>query len=67
MTVITNDYGDYPLDEEGRTNVEDQQGWLVLSPQAKQVIVTSGHNVPGIEPALVADEILKVVETARAG
>ena len=67
MTVITNDYGAYPLDEEGRTNVKDQQGWLVLSPQAKQIIVTSGHNVPGNEPALVADEILKVVQAARAG
>ncbi len=60
MTVITNDYGD-------RTNVEDQKGWLVLSPQAKQLIVTNGHNVPATEPALVADEILKVVQTARAG
>ena len=67
MTVITNDYGDYPLDAAGRTNVMDQQGWLVLSPQAKQVIVTSGHNVPGNEPALVADEIGKVVQSARGG
>ena len=28
MTVITNDYGDYPLDEEGRTTLKtNRAGW----------------------------------------
>lgn len=39
MTIISNDYGDSapPCDEE--TNVEDQRGWLVLSPNSRQVVV----------------------------
>ena len=62
MTIISNDYGDSapPGDEE--TNVEDQRGWLVLSPNSKQVVVTSGHLV---EPGLVVDEILAVLEAAQ--
>jgi hypothetical protein len=33
------------------------------SPQARQVVVTSGHNVPGIEPVTVK-EILRVLKAA---
>jgi pimeloyl-ACP methyl ester carboxylesterase len=62
MTIISNDYGDSapPGDEE--TNVEDQRGWLVLSPNSNQVVVTSGHLV---EPGLIVDEILAVLEAAQ--
>jgi hypothetical protein len=65
MTVISNDYGKSYSNEEERTNVAAQKGWLVLSPQARQVVVTSGHNVPENEPDLVVREILRVVKAAR--
>lgn len=48
-----------------RTNVEDQKGWLVLSPRAKQVVVTTGHAVEERDPQLVIDQILAVVKEAR--
>jgi hypothetical protein len=38
----------------------------VLSPQARQIIVTSGHDVPGNEPDLLSSEVLRVLEAARA-
>ena len=60
VTVISNDYG--PDAEPGaRTNVEDQKGWLVLSPSAKQIVVTTGHAVEEADPQLVIDAILDVV------
>jgi hypothetical protein len=65
LTVITNDYGDVFENEEQRTNVEGQKGWLKLSPRARQVIVTSGHNVPENESVLVVKEVLKVLEAAQ--
>ena len=65
MTVISNDYGNNYSNEEERTNVAAQKGWLVLSPQARQVLVTSGHNVPENEPDLVQREILRVLKAAR--
>lgn len=65
MTVITNDYGDAYTNADERTNVTAQKGWLELSPQARQVVVTSGHNVPGNEPDLVAKEILRVLHGTR--
>jgi hypothetical protein len=46
--------------------VVDQRGWLVLSPQARQVVVTSGHDVPDNEPDLVIREILRMLDAARA-
>jgi pimeloyl-ACP methyl ester carboxylesterase len=66
MTVITNDYGDNWQNAEQKTNVKGQQGWLVLSPLAKQVVVTSGHDVPENEPDLTVSEILRVLTAARA-
>ncbi len=64
VTVISNDYG--PDAEPGaRTNVEDQKGWLVLSPSAKQIVVTTGHAVEEADPQLVIDAILDVVAAAR--
>jgi hypothetical protein len=66
VTVISNDYGTTGQDAEERTNVAGQRGWLVLSPQAKQVVVRSGHNVPGNEPDVVVREVLRVLALARA-
>jgi pimeloyl-ACP methyl ester carboxylesterase len=67
MTVISNDYGDNWENAEEKTNVKDQRGWLVLSPLARQVVVTSGHDVPENEPDLTVREILRVLTAARAG
>jgi pimeloyl-ACP methyl ester carboxylesterase len=66
MTVISNDFGNSPENAEDSTNVADSRGWLVLSPQAKQVVVTTGHDVAGNEPDVVAREILRVLAAARA-
>ena len=65
LVVISNDYGDDYKNQEQRTNVEDQKGWFKLSPQARQVVVTSGHDVPENEPDLVIKEILQVLEAAK--
>jgi pimeloyl-ACP methyl ester carboxylesterase len=65
MSVITNDYGSYYSNEDERTNVADQKGWLVLSPQARHFVVTSGPNVPEDEPDLVQKEILRVLKASR--
>ena len=65
MVVISNDYGPEATEPGERTNARDQRGWLVLSPNARQVIVTSGHDVPINEPDLVVSEILGVLEDAR--
>ena len=43
------------------------RGRLVLSPDAEQVVVDSGHDVPINEPDLVVEKILEVLDTARAG
>jgi hypothetical protein len=67
MTVISNDCGDNWQNAEQKTNVRDQRGWLVLSPLARQVVVTSGHDVPENEPDLTVREILRVLSAARAG
>jgi alpha/beta hydrolase fold len=48
-----------------RMNVERQQGWLVLSPSAEQIIAKTGHAVEEDDPKLVIDTILDVVEAAR--
>jgi pimeloyl-ACP methyl ester carboxylesterase len=64
VTVISNDYGpgaEFPAE---RTNVEDQRGWLVLSPNAEQIVVTTGHAVEQQDPRLVIDSILDVVTSA---
>jgi hypothetical protein len=62
-TIISNDPGpDAPPEEQG--NVETQQGWLVLSPQAEQVVIESGHDVATTEPGLVVEEVTEVVQAA---
>ena len=66
MTIISNDpTGQDPQGDE-ITNVQDQRGWLVLSPQATQVVVTSGHDVPINEPDVVVEVVLSVLDAARA-
>lgn len=68
LTVMSNDWGDSvrPNSDEA-TNVADQRGWFVLSPErASQVVVTSGHDINDNEPGLVVEEILKVLAAARA-
>ena len=50
-----------------RRNVERQQGWLVLSPRAKQVVVNTSHAVEEDDPQLVIDAIADVVEAAKQG
>lgn len=65
VTIISNEYGPDAELEVERRNVEDQRGWLVLSPLAAQVVVRTGHAVEERDPALVVDAILEVVEAAR--
>ena len=48
-----------------RRNVQDQKGWLVLSPRAKQQVVHTGHAVEEEDPQLVVDVILDAVSEAR--
>ena len=52
-------------DESEPGNAEIQEGWLVLSPQASQVIVSSGHDVPINEPDVVIAAILEVIDLTR--
>ncbi len=47
------------------SNVEDQRGWLVISPRAKQLVVHTGHAVEEADPTLVTNAILEVVRAAR--
>jgi hypothetical protein len=65
ITVISNDYGSAATNEEERNSVRAQRGWLELSPPGRQVVVTSGHNVPENEPQVVVKEIRRVVDMAR--
>jgi pimeloyl-ACP methyl ester carboxylesterase len=48
-----------------KRNVEAQQGWLVLSPRAEQIVVHTGHAVEEEDPEFVIDVILDVVQAAR--
>ncbi len=64
MAIISYEYTNPPGPDE-ETNVEDQQGWLILTPNSTQTIVTTGHDVPNNEPQLVIDEILAVLGAAR--
>lgn len=73
ITIISNEYSTaeisaspFPSEARGmRRNVEDQKGWLVLSPQAKQVVVHTGHAVEEADPDLVIEAILDVVKAAQ--
>lgn len=73
VTVVTVKYSDeaiaespFPSERSGmRRNVSAQKGWLVLSPQAKQVVVETGHAVEEDDPELVIDVIRDVVHAAQ--
>ncbi len=73
ITIVSNAYSDdeikaatFPSERRGmRTNVQDQQGWLTLSPRAKQTIVHTGHAVEEANPELVINVILDVIKAAR--
>ena len=56
----------FPSEQAGmRNNVENQRGWLVLSPSAEQIVVHTGHAVEEEKPDLVVDTILDVVRAAQ--
>jgi hypothetical protein len=64
VTIISNEPGpEAPPEEQG--NVRAQRGWLILSPQAEQVVVESGHDVANTEPDLVVEEVTEVIEAVR--
>jgi len=73
VTVVSVDYApeaeaaaQWPSERRGmQRNVQDQQGWLVLSPRARQVVVHTSHAVEEDDPELVIDTILEIVEAAR--
>jgi pimeloyl-ACP methyl ester carboxylesterase len=52
--------------KEMRHNVELQKGWLDASPQAKQIVVHSGHDVEVEEPEVIIEAIVDVLREARA-
>ena len=65
VTIISAEYGpDAPAEDQ--TNAEIQEGWLILSPSATQVLVDDGHDVLGTNYGLVLAEIRKVVAAARS-
>jgi pimeloyl-ACP methyl ester carboxylesterase len=74
VRIITADYPGYYIEEQPypewredmRHNVEGQEGWLVLSPQAKQIVVDTGHDVMEEEPEVVIEAIVDVLREARA-
>jgi hypothetical protein len=50
--------------DDERDSIKGQQGWFVLNPEgATQVIVKSGHNVPGNEPGVIVDAIERILES----
>ena len=64
VTVVTVEYENPEnLDEE--ENIEGQQGWFALSPLAEQLVVNTDHDIANDDPALVIEEITKVIEAAR--
>ena len=73
VTVISVEFAaeaiqESPFAEEQRAmrqNVQRQKGWLVLSPQAKQLVVNTSHSVEEDDPQLVIDAIRNVVQAAR--
>jgi pimeloyl-ACP methyl ester carboxylesterase len=66
VTVITNDYTGYATNDEEKDSIKGQQGWFALNPDgATQVIVTTGHNVPGNEPGVIVDAVKEILETVR--
>jgi hypothetical protein len=66
VTIMTVEYaGSSEINE--KLNVTGQQGWLVLSPRAEQLIVRTSHLVVQEDPDLVIGEILEVLAAAKGG
>ncbi len=73
MIVISNEYtpeeiaaAEFPGEGQlMRANVQRQRGWLVLSREAEQLVVRTGHAVEEADPELVRKAILDVVMAAR--
>jgi pimeloyl-ACP methyl ester carboxylesterase len=66
VTIMSVEYaGSTEINEQ--QNVTGQQGWLVLSPRAEQLIVRTSHLVVQEDPDLVIGEILKVLAAAKGG
>jgi pimeloyl-ACP methyl ester carboxylesterase len=74
VRVISADYPEgwikqepYPeVHPDMRRNVEGQKGWLVLSPQAKQIVVDTTHHVWEERPEVMIEAIVDVLREARA-
>jgi hypothetical protein len=72
VTIVTVEYSKeeiaqspFPVEQAAMLrNVERQQGWLVLSPRAEQIVVHTGHAVEEDDPQLVIDVILDVLGAA---
>lgn len=65
MRIMSNDYGKYSPPGDEKTNAKDQRGWLVLSSNSKQIVVTSGHDVVWNETDLSLKLILDVLREAQ--
>jgi hypothetical protein len=65
VRIMSNDYGEISPPGDEKTSVEDQRGWLVLSPNSKQVVVTSGHDVVSNETNKSLRLILDTLRSAR--
>jgi hypothetical protein len=73
VTIISNRYSAAEIRESPfvserrgmRRNVQAQQGWRLLSPRAKQIVVRTGHAVEEEDPGVVIDAIVDVVKAAR--
>lgn len=67
VIVITNDYTGTATNDDERDSIKGQQGWFALNPDgARQIVVTSGHNVPENEPRIVIDAIKEMLAAVRA-
>ena len=65
VRIVSNDYGDAAPKGDEQTNVKDQRGWFVLSPDSRQAVVTSGHEVTYNEPDLSLRLIREVLAAAQ--
>jgi hypothetical protein len=66
VTIMSVEYaGSTEINE--KLNVTGQQGWLVLSPRAEQLIMRTSHLVLQDDPDLVIRETLKVLAAAKGG
>ena len=65
VRVVSVDYGNAPAGTPEATSVKGQQGWLVLSSEAEQVVAKTGHEIVLEDPELATEVILEVVKAAR--